>query len=202
MPRPEADVAAELRQFRYVPRQNKISELSRTLFEGETIISALYVPEKRGLLRALLIVSYEGSSTLVAVSEQRVLLLQTDRDFGERVSCKYNLWEEISTVEDHSNVVQLYIRIIDTSLINFWFPKGSVDEKKFREIYEYIEQRVQSNCKAAQSSDSTGSSASPGAFIAELERLGALRDQGVLTDEEFSATKRKLLGLRSGSAHL
>ena len=30
--------------------------------------------------------------------------------------------------------------------------------------------------------------------IAQLERLGALRDQGVLTEEEFTAQKAKILG--------
>jgi hypothetical protein len=30
---------------------------------------------------------------------------------------------------------------------------------------------------------------------AELERLATLRNQGVLTDEEFAAAKAKLLGL-------
>ncbi len=30
--------------------------------------------------------------------------------------------------------------------------------------------------------------------IAQLERLGALRDQGVLTEEEFQAQKAKILG--------
>ena len=30
--------------------------------------------------------------------------------------------------------------------------------------------------------------------IAQLERLGALRDQGVLTEEEFAAQKAKILG--------
>jgi hypothetical protein len=30
--------------------------------------------------------------------------------------------------------------------------------------------------------------------IAQLERLGELRDKGVLTDEEFEAQKAKLLG--------
>ncbi len=31
-------------------------------------------------------------------------------------------------------------------------------------------------------------------LISQLERLGALRDQGVLTEEEFAAQKAKLLG--------
>ena len=32
-------------------------------------------------------------------------------------------------------------------------------------------------------------------MITQLERLGALKDQGILTEEEFAAQKAKLLGL-------
>lgn len=32
-------------------------------------------------------------------------------------------------------------------------------------------------------------------YLDELERLGKLRDQGILTDEEFEAKKKSLLGL-------
>ena len=32
-------------------------------------------------------------------------------------------------------------------------------------------------------------------FISQLERLGALKDQGILTEEEFQAQKAKLLGI-------
>jgi hypothetical protein len=38
----------------------------------------------------------------------------------------------------------------------------------------------------------------PGAetsYLEELEKLGALRDQGIITDEEFEAKKAQLLGL-------
>ncbi|MFC2029968.1 SHOCT domain-containing protein [Chloroflexota bacterium] len=31
--------------------------------------------------------------------------------------------------------------------------------------------------------------------VAQLERLGALKDQGILTEEEFAAQKAKLLGM-------
>jgi hypothetical protein len=31
-------------------------------------------------------------------------------------------------------------------------------------------------------------------IVAELQKLGALRDQGILTDDEFAAAKAKLLG--------
>ena len=32
-------------------------------------------------------------------------------------------------------------------------------------------------------------------LITQLERLGGLRDQGILTEEEFAAQKAKLLGM-------
>jgi hypothetical protein len=37
--------------------------------------------------------------------------------------------------------------------------------------------------------------AAAGSYLDELERLAALHDQGVLTDEEFQAKKGQLLGL-------
>ena len=33
------------------------------------------------------------------------------------------------------------------------------------------------------------------AYIEELQKLAVLRDQGILTDEEFEAKKKQLLGL-------
>ena len=32
-------------------------------------------------------------------------------------------------------------------------------------------------------------------YVAELERLAQLRDQGILSDEEFKAKKRQILGI-------
>ncbi len=37
--------------------------------------------------------------------------------------------------------------------------------------------------------------APPADYITQLERLGALRDQGILTDEEFEAKKKQILGM-------
>ena len=34
-----------------------------------------------------------------------------------------------------------------------------------------------------------------GSYLDELERLGALRDQGIISDEDFEAKKKQLLGL-------
>jgi hypothetical protein len=40
-----------------------------------------------------------------------------------------------------------------------------------------------------------GGAAEEPSYLDELERLGQLRDQGILTDEEFQAKKQELLGL-------
>jgi hypothetical protein len=37
--------------------------------------------------------------------------------------------------------------------------------------------------------------APPADYITQLERLGALRDQGILTNEEFEAKKKQILGM-------
>ena len=43
----------------------------------------------------------------------------------------------------------------------------------------------------AESADSVGDAS----YLAELEKLGELRDKGIITDEEFEAKKKVLLGL-------
>ena len=40
-----------------------------------------------------------------------------------------------------------------------------------------------------------GAPAAEADYLAELEKLGALRDQGIITEEEFEAKKKQLLGL-------
>lgn len=47
----------------------------------------------------------------------------------------------------------------------------------------------------AASPAAPASSASEPSYLDELEKLAQLRDEGVLTDEEFEAKKKQLLGL-------
>jgi predicted Zn-dependent peptidase len=48
---------------------------------------------------------------------------------------------------------------------------------------------------AAQGSAAQGAGEEEPSYLDELERLSKLRDQGVITDEEFEAKKKQLLGL-------
>ena len=55
--------------------------------------------------------------------------------------------------------------------------------------------------KAAVTADSAQATAAPApaqaepSYLDELEKLAALRDQGIITEEEFTAKKDQLLGL-------
>lgn len=48
---------------------------------------------------------------------------------------------------------------------------------------------------APQASSPGTGNPNPPSYLAELESLGELRDKGVITDEEFEAKKKQLLGL-------
>jgi hypothetical protein len=48
---------------------------------------------------------------------------------------------------------------------------------------------------ASAALEATTASASEADYLAELEKLGTLRDQGIITEEEFEAKKKQLLGL-------
>ncbi len=48
---------------------------------------------------------------------------------------------------------------------------------------------------AAQPAPSAAPAAPAESYLDELERLAGLRDQGIITDEDFEAKKKQLLGL-------
>jgi hypothetical protein len=48
---------------------------------------------------------------------------------------------------------------------------------------------------AASGPSDQGTAAEPGDPIEQIKQLSELRDQGILTDEEFTAEKKKLLGI-------
>jgi len=47
----------------------------------------------------------------------------------------------------------------------------------------------------SQTPETTGSGGGEDSYLEELEKLGELRDKGIITDEEFEAKKKELLGL-------
>ncbi len=61
--------------------------------------------------------------------------------------------------------------------------------------YEAQQQQAQMQAAAQQAAAQQAAPAAGGVdVVAELQKLAALRDQGILTDAEFAAAKAKLLG--------
>ena len=67
--------------------------------------------------------------------------------------------------------------------------------------YEAQQQQAQMNAAAQQAVAQQQAAAAPAAapaasvdIVAELQKLATLKDQGILSDEEFAAAKAKLLG--------
>ena len=70
--------------------------------------------------------------------------------------------------------------------------------------YEAQQQQAQMNAAAQQAVAQQQAAAAPAPapaaasggtdIVAELQKLGALKEQGILTDDEFAAAKAKLLG--------
>jgi Short C-terminal domain len=68
------------------------------------------------------------------------------------------------------------------------------------QAYEQQQQEAAMQAAAQQAAAQQAAAAPPPAAggtdaVAELERLGQLKAQGILTDEEFAAAKAKLLGI-------
>jgi Short C-terminal domain len=68
-----------------------------------------------------------------------------------------------------------------------------------RQYGRWAEQAEQQEAEAAyQAQQAAPPPAAPAAepdYVAELEQLAKLRDQGIVSEEEFEAKKRQLLGL-------
>lgn len=60
---------------------------------------------------------------------------------------------------------------------------------------EINEEHAQSAPQQAQSAPQQAAAPSQDDTISQLERLGKLHEQGILTDDEFTAQKKKILGL-------
>lgn len=79
------------------------------------------------------------------------------------------------------------------------------DELEDQDLQEAMQElNIQSEPLSAEDQAALGQSPAPAAapasasepsYLEELEKLGDLRDKGIITDEEFEAKKKELLGL-------
>jgi hypothetical protein len=76
----------------------------------------------------------------------------------------------------------------------------NVDKVQTRTFAEGVRARIESRAAAAKASAApqgqpAAHASSAGEFIDELAKLGALKAEGLLSEEEFAAAKKRLLGL-------
>jgi hypothetical protein len=75
-------------------------------------------------------------------------------------------------------------------------PEDMTDEELERAMDELnIEKQYRDASDQEYVEEAPAQEASEPSYLDELERLAQLRDQGVITDEEFEAKKKQLLGL-------
>ena len=60
---------------------------------------------------------------------------------------------------------------------------------------EQARETGQAQAGEQQGAAPAGSQGNEPAYLGELEKLGELREKGIITDEEFEAKKKQLLGL-------
>lgn len=73
--------------------------------------------------------------------------------------------------------------------------KAAAQQQQVQEQQQAAYDAGQADAMAAQQPPPPAPAAAGGDSIEQLERLAKLKEQGILTDEEFSAEKAKILGL-------
>jgi hypothetical protein len=155
------------------------ARITEGLHPGEEVVSKLSATITTDLKST----SGTISGALVATSERLVfsgsgLLQQDSRSFP---------WPQVSSLDLAQGMLLAHITVTAaTSVARFMVGKTD-DTKAF--VATAQELMVKSRAAAAQPAPAAGSSTAD-----ELAKLAGLRDQGILTDEEFSAAKARLLG--------
>jgi hypothetical protein len=74
------------------------------------------------------------------------------------------------------------------------------EQKWAAQEQQQYEQQIQAEQAAAYQQQQMGAQAAPAPaaqpdYMAELEKLGQLKNQGIITEEEFQAKKKQILGI-------
>lgn len=72
---------------------------------------------------------------------------------------------------------------------------GTANAVSNRQQQKYANQAAEQQAEAAQQAAPAPAESAADDLTAQLEALAKLRDQGILTDEEFAAKKAQILGI-------
>jgi hypothetical protein len=98
--------------------------------------------------------------------------------------------------------------VVEVAAVGGMVHEGTKEHEEEAEVAELQAQQAQQAQAAAQTEQAAAAPAAPAAAaatpdpaaltdeqVSELERLAKLKEEGILSDEEFSAEKAKILGL-------
>lgn len=156
--------------------KKELKELPNVMYEGETI-------------EYLTSGTYDNNTWLIACTDKRILFLDKGMFFGckqleiplekiNSIEATKGLFSGAITVWDGSGSMKIEI-LMKSSLQPF---VAAVNRRR-----EALKQPFMHNVKVEEKKEED--------FIVQLERLAVLRDKGIVTEEEFQAKKKQILGL-------
>lgn len=155
-----------------------IKELPRVLWEGETIEDAT-----SGAM--------DGNNGLLVATNKRIIFVDKGL-IGTKVSDI--AYDKMSSLEYGSGVLFGHVK---------FFASGNrvmidrIEKARVQPFAEGLRARISGAAAhaSAQPPAAGGQSTAPVSAIEQVKQLAELRDQGILTDEEFQTKKKALLGL-------
>lgn len=137
--------------------------------------------------------SYNGKAGLIVATDRRVLFLSAGMMGSQFEDIPFS---KISSVQQSSGMM-LASMVVHASGTKAEISNLNKDMAKA--LAEYVRSRTgdqQSQPQTSQQPPAQVSTEVPEADVADqIRKLGELRDEGLLTDEEFAAKKKDLLGL-------
>lgn len=134
----------------------------------------------------------DGIVNVLTVATDRRVLFKSGKVFGaSQTSIDYG---DIASVEVSFGVVQKRLNLETDSKV-FGIGVGKIEKDEVQEMARFIRQKKRDAGQDDHSAAGKGaaSSATEEDPIDKLERLGELRDNGVITEEEFEDKKQSLL---------
>jgi hypothetical protein len=178
-----------------VPDLNEVREQVEHLDGGSKFLGRKEIKELPSILwedehiERLVQGSYSGAGTGLLVSTNKRLV------FVDKGMTKLKVedfpYDKISSIQYKTGMMLGEITIYSSG--NKAEIKN-VDKGQCRNFAESVRARVTATTEHASYKEPAGQAADAGGdVVSQIERLGRLREQGLLTDEEFQAQKQKIL---------
>lgn len=129
-------------------------------------------------------------NVLTAVTDRRILVKQRKMIGSGQTSIDY---KDIASVEVSFGMVQKRLNLETDSKV-FGMGVGAISKDEVQDTARFIREKARESNRNEQSESATSNSSTGDEDpLDKLERLGQLRDNGVITEQEFQEKKQSLL---------